>query len=572
MLYNTFAINAIVSNNNDTYTITLTEDRNTVTVPAGSSKTIYYHIKNTNKGKVKYGVGYNSDTSIEVKVYSDSQDKETDLIDYGSNKFIKLYLNNTTSSNSSVTLSTILGYEHGGDLIVPSGVTLVTEVYTPPKIDISQDNSTLNITPISNAVSYNVYSNNTLLTNTTDTNIEIYKHYTTPGTYNIKVNAVMSDNTEKQVGTNINYTINQLNNGKYLDMFFVTCGYIGCSLLEPVSLSEIISYVKSDFILDKNIKNIHVCETVEHENYCKGPGCFNVLDYQAYSFDLLEPNNCYDGPLEDLYLSIRRCDYDCYMKYDTEINDITFYGANSMNGYDINFDAYFTAPGYINSNSFVGTFMLYCLSSDTEVIVYDKKKKKRRKKKIKDVTYDDLLLVWDFDKGCFTYAKPLWIMRKHLAGSYNLIRFSDGSTLKTVSDHRIFNKEKGKFTYTMSDETPIGTTTFNSKGEYVQVVSKEVINDTIEFCNIITTYHINLFANGILTSCRLSNLYKIENMKYVKDDRKLNTKEELNTSDKWYYGLRLSEQDKNINKDNNSYKGESINDYINNLEESDIRN
>ena len=123
----------------------------------------------------------------------------------------------------------------------------------------------------------------------------------------------------------------------------------------------------------------------------------------------------------------------------------------------------------------------------------------------------------------------------------------------------------------MSDETPIGTTTFNAKGEYVKVVSKEVINEEIEFCNIITDYHINLFANNILTSCRLSNIYKIKDMKYVKDNRKLNTKEELNVSDKWYYGLRLSEQDKNINKDNDVYMGETINDYINNLEDLDIR-
>lgn len=229
------------------------------------------------------------------------------------------------------------------------------------------------------------------------------------------------------------------------------------------------------------------------------------------------------------------------------------------------------APGYINSNSFAGMIYYSCLSADTEITVYDKKKKKRRKKKIKDITYDDLILVWDFDKGCYAYAKPLWIKRKQLAGSYNLIKFSDGSILKTISDHRIFNKEKGKFTYTMSDETPIGTTTFNAKGEYVKVVSKEVINEEIEFCNIITDYHINLFANNILTSCRLSNIYKIKDMKYVKDNRKLNTKEELNVSDKWYYGLRLSEQDKNINKDNNSYKGETINDYINNLEDLDIR-
>ena len=32
-----------------------------------------------------------------------------------------------------------------------------------------------------------------------------------------------------------------------------------------------------------------------------------------------------------------------------------------------------------------------------------------KKKRIEDITYDDEVLVWDFDKGCFTKAKPFWI-------------------------------------------------------------------------------------------------------------------------------------------------------------------
>ena len=41
------------------------------------------------------------------------------------NKFIKLKLINNGITSSTITLSTVLGYENGGDLIVPSGVTLV---------------------------------------------------------------------------------------------------------------------------------------------------------------------------------------------------------------------------------------------------------------------------------------------------------------------------------------------------------------------------------------------------------------------------------------------------------------
>lgn len=48
-------------------------------------------------------------------------------MNYGEHKFIKLKLINDSSTDDTVTLSTILGYERGGDLIVPENTTLVTE-------------------------------------------------------------------------------------------------------------------------------------------------------------------------------------------------------------------------------------------------------------------------------------------------------------------------------------------------------------------------------------------------------------------------------------------------------------
>ena len=133
MLYNTFAISTIVINDsNNIYDVKVGEGTS-INVGKGSNKTIYFHIENVNKGSIKYGVGYNTNTNIEVLVYDDSVDKAIDVIGYGENKFIKLYLNNPTDSDSTVTISTVLGYENGGDLIVPDGITLVTEVLAPPK-------------------------------------------------------------------------------------------------------------------------------------------------------------------------------------------------------------------------------------------------------------------------------------------------------------------------------------------------------------------------------------------------------------------------------------------------------
>ena len=188
-------------------------------------------------------------------------------------------------------------------------------------------------------------------------------------------------------------------------------------------------------------------------------------------------------------------------------------------------------------------------------------------KLVQDIQYGDELLVWDFDNACLTSAKPLWIMKAHKATKYNHLVFSDGSTLDTVNQHRIFNLEKGMFTYPMTDDTPTGTTTFNDKGEYITLVSKEVIEGEVNYYNIITDYHMNLFAGTILTSCRLSNLYPIKDMRYVRDGRNIVPYEEFNNIPiEYYYGLRLGEQPTDINRDGAvSFGDTSVEDYVRRL-------
>lgn len=192
------------------------------------------------------------------------------------------------------------------------------------------------------------------------------------------------------------------------------------------------------------------------------------------------------------------------------------------------------------------------------------------KKKVEDLTYEDNLLVWDFDNGHMTSAQPLWLQKEQKAERYNLLKFSDGNILKTINQHRILNIEKGKFTYPMTDETPIGTTTLNDKGEKVKLVSKEIIEEKVTYYNLITKYHMNAFTGGILTSCRFSNLYPIKDMKYVKDNRKLVGPEEYSNIPKEYYeGLRLAEQPKEVNRENDDIShAKTITEYVENLIES----
>ena len=164
-------------------------------------------------------------------------------------------------------------------------------------------------------------------------------------------------------------------------------------------------------------------------------------------------------------------------------------------------------------------------------------------KAIEDITYDDLLLVWDFDLGRYAEARPVWIKAVETEDKYNLLTFSDGSTLRTIGNHHIFNKEAKRFTHTMRDDTPIGTKTVNEHGCEITLVSAEEIHETCESYNVFTEYHLNMYADGILTSNRFNNTYPIENMQFVKDDRELRSVSEFTGIDqRWIDGLRLREQ------------------------------
>ena len=92
---------------------------------------------------------------------------------------------------------------------------------------------------------------------------------------------------------------------------------------------------------------------------------------------------------------------------------------------------------------------------------------------------------------------------------------------------------------------------------------KEVIKEPVKYYNIITKRHLNCFANGILTSCRLNNMYPIADMKFVKDDRELLTYSDFAAVPKeWVDGLRLLEQPFDINRDGAFDHGDrSVQDY-----------
>lgn len=209
---------------------------------------------------------------------------------------------------------------------------------------------------------------------------------------------------------------------------------------------------------------------------------------------------------------------------------------NSAHEYDIY--AYARISGSVSISTKVNWTGYYpCLVAGTLISLAD-----GTQKKIEDVSYDDVLSVWNFDLGETSEARPVWVKRKQTSSAYTLLKFSDGTELRTVG-HHLFNKQAGEFTKITTDDTPVGTVTVNEHGQEITVVSKELVKESIEYYNIWTQYHLNAYANGILTGNRYCNIYPIVDMKYVKDDRALRFVEEFAGIDsKYIAGLRLQEQ------------------------------
>ena len=181
----------------------------------------------------------------------------------------------------------------------------------------------------------------------------------------------------------------------------------------------------------------------------------------------------------------------------------------------------------------------YCYTADTLITLAD-----GSTKQVKDITYDDELKVWNFDEGKDDVAKPLWIKRTEHAKSYQLVTLSDGNTIKLCGSdgkyHCMFDVTEQKFNHAVDC---IGHEVYTENG-IATVVSIEEVKEKVDHYNIVTNYHMNLYANHILTSTEKNNIYPIADMKFVKNDRKIVPYEEFekaHISREYYDGWRAGE-------------------------------
>lgn len=207
-----------------------------------------------------------------------------------------------------------------------------------------------------------------------------------------------------------------------------------------------------------------------------------------------------------------------YSKY------IALEGDNAATASDFNS---FTAT---DDTNFVTFHTYICFAENTLIST------KSGDKFVQDITYDDDILVWNFDEGKLDYAKPIFIKQEQTSDSYWRVTDEDGKTVNLVGSngksHRLYNKRTHLFEYPQD----------------IPECKCEEIHESVKYYNIITAYHFNCYANGILTSNRYSNmLYPItDEMKYDKTVKHTNTckREQFNfLMDDEFEKLRLSEME-----------------------------
>ena len=207
----------------------------------------------------------------------------------------------------------------------------------------------------------------------------------------------------------------------------------------------------------------------------------------------------------------------------------------------------FSFPVLVDGLTLLGYSSTPCFAKGTMITLAD-----WSEKPCEEITYDDDLLVWDFDVGRWSHAKPIWVKRAQTTDFHWHDEFSDGRTLDTVGPHghRVLNLEEGRWMYdTECHRRSVKT----MDGTAILERCTKVYGET-EFYNIITDRHINLVANGILTSSSRNNLYPISDMKFVKRPVAVRTEDEFfwpsEKARKFFLGCRLYETSDSVEEVN----------------------
>lgn len=161
---------------------------------------------------------------------------------------------------------------------------------------------------------------------------------------------------------------------------------------------------------------------------------------------------------------------------------------------------------------------------------------------MKDLTLDHNVKCWDFDNGCITYAKPLFIQTHgKVSRSFEAV-FDDGTICKYSKPHRCYCVDTRLFE-SLSYARNIGKSFYFEDGSIKKLVEWRVVDEPTTVYTMLTDHHMTSFVDGILAGSNMVMIYFIDkDMKYYKKpERKGNRPNNFGIPDKIFRGLRLYE-------------------------------
>lgn len=174
-----------------------------------------------------------------------------------------------------------------------------------------------------------------------------------------------------------------------------------------------------------------------------------------------------------------------------------------------------------------------CFTKHTRILLGD-----HTWKTADQLTVDDIVVCWDFDRGEMTSSPLLWLMKRQLTNQYHKIITNTGRVFENVGNHRLFGLTTNRFERALE---LLNHDVWTIDGVET-IVSIEQCNQSIDYYNAISANHMNLITDGFLSSCGFNNLYPINDMKYIKQPRPKRPIEMYgDIPQSWYTCLRLDE-------------------------------
>lgn len=166
----------------------------------------------------------------------------------------------------------------------------------------------------------------------------------------------------------------------------------------------------------------------------------------------------------------------------------------------------------------------WCFTEGTMITLAD-----GRRTPVENLNQGDYLLVFNHETGRLDYAPASFIIHsEEIARVQRVInlRYSNNTIIKIVSYHGFYDKTLSRYVYINEDNVInyIGHEFYVEDGTTTKLVDYSITEEYTRIFSPISYYHLNVFANGILTVTNFSevatNIFEYdENMKY--DEEKM---------------------------------------------------